>query len=185
MVEAPPRTRLTRVSSISVARTQPAPALVETGGDRGGLSRATAASAAPVVAATAAAAHGAPAISAAPVPDRSPIRPAPSRTAVLAAFQAASRPVPAAAVARPAPAVAPPPVAPAPPPMLMVAPMSRASVSRVETAVASAPNGNRSPAEPAPAMPDFDALADYVLERLRSELRDGRERLGLLLDDSR
>ncbi|MFP5365228.1 MAG: hypothetical protein ACLGI5_21165 [Thermoleophilia bacterium] len=38
---------------------------------------------------------------------------------------------------------------------------------------------------PAPsAAPDLEALADYVLERLRGELRDGRERLGLLLDDS-
>ena len=36
-----------------------------------------------------------------------------------------------------------------------------------------------------PAGPDLDALADYVLERLRHELRDGRERLGFLLDDLR
>jgi hypothetical protein len=66
---------------------------------------------------------------------------------------------------------------PAPPP-----PMSSPRLSRVET------NGS-SPAEPgpsqAPAGPDLDALADYVLERLRDELRDGRERLGFLLDDIR
>jgi hypothetical protein len=37
---------------------------------------------------------------------------------------------------------------------------------------------------PAPA-PDLDAIADHVLERLRQELRDGRERLGFLLDDIR
>jgi hypothetical protein len=33
--------------------------------------------------------------------------------------------------------------------------------------------------------PDLDALADYVLERLRQELRDGSERLGFLLDEIR
>jgi hypothetical protein len=36
-----------------------------------------------------------------------------------------------------------------------------------------------------PPAPDLDAIADHVLERLRHELRDGRERLGFLLDDIR
>jgi hypothetical protein len=44
----------------------------------------------------------------------------------------------------------------------------------------------RSPQMPeSPPAPDLDAIADHVLERLRHELRDGRERLGFLLDDIR
>ena len=44
----------------------------------------------------------------------------------------------------------------------------------------------RSPQMPdPPPAPDLDAIADHVLERLRHELRDGRERLGYLLDDIR
>ena len=62
--------------------------------------------------------------------------------------------------------------------------MSPARLSRVETAVSAAPNGSQSSNQSSPAAPDLDALADYVLERLRCELRDGRERLGYLLDDS-
>jgi hypothetical protein len=50
------------------------------------------------------------------------------------------------------------------------------------TPLPAAPVGAAS--ERAPEPPDLDALADYVLERLRHELRDGRERLGFLLDDS-
>ncbi len=47
-------------------------------------------------------------------------------------------------------------------------------------------NGSGSPQVSAQAEPpDLDALADHVLERLRHELRDGRERLGYLLDDLR
>jgi hypothetical protein len=56
------------------------------------------------------------------------------------------------------------------------------SLSRVQTAVSAAPGNDRAPSPQ--ATPDLDALADYVLERLRDELRDGRERLGFLLDDS-
>lgn len=62
--------------------------------------------------------------------------------------------------------------------------MSPVPLSRVQTAASAAPNGDRSPAQPAQSSPDLDALADYVLERLRGELRDGRERLGFLLDES-
>jgi hypothetical protein len=62
--------------------------------------------------------------------------------------------------------------------------MSPAPLSRVQTAVSAAPNGDRSPAQSGQSPPDLDALADYVLERLRGELRDGRERLGFLLDDA-
>jgi hypothetical protein len=42
----------------------------------------------------------------------------------------------------------------------------------------------RSESQQAPKPLDLDAVAEHVLERLRSELRDGRERLGFLLDDS-
>ena len=50
------------------------------------------------------------------------------------------------------------------------------------------PTGRRRPsrtARPPPSRPTSMLLADYVLERLRHELRDGRERLGFLLDDMR
>jgi hypothetical protein len=110
-------------------------------------------------------------------------RPAPTRNAVLAAFQSARAAAPAAAaVAAPAPLVAPAPpvlaVAPAPP-------MTAAPLARVERVAAPAPNGQRTDApRAAHVAPDLDALAEYVLDRLRRELRDGRERLGLLLDDS-
>ncbi len=196
--DLPRATRLTRVSAVDAPKPQAPPPLVETGADPGGTSaRATVAvsTPAPAVATWIAPAIGpAPAIAAVPAPAPSapaaapapepaptavPGRPAPSRTAVLAAFQSATRPA-AGAAALPAPAVAPP--APVP---LMVAPMSApVTLSRVETAVSSAPNSNRSSAQSSPAAPDLEALADYVLERLRGELRDGRERLGFLLDDS-
>ena len=56
------------------------------------------------------------------------------------------------------------------------------TLSRVETETAPP----QSDPAPAPAEPvDLDPLADHVLERLRHELRDGRERLGFLLDDNR
>jgi hypothetical protein len=58
----------------------------------------------------------------------------------------------------------------------------RSPLSRVETSDPPAPPRDAAPAaEP----PDLDLLAEYVLERLRHELRDGRERLGFLLDDVR
>jgi hypothetical protein len=96
-------------------------------------------------------------------------RPAPTRTAVLAAFsQAVDR----------APVIPPPPPTPA---RSSIAPLMRAPLSRVETdPPASATND-----APAAKEPDLDAIADFVLERLRHELRDGRERLGFLLDDMR
>ena len=57
-------------------------------------------------------------------------------------------------------------------------------LSRVQTTAPQAsPEMNGSPTKPDPV--DLDALAEHVLERLRHELRDGRERLGYLLDDSR
>lgn len=111
-------------------------------------------------------------------------RPAPTRAAVLAAFQAASpAPTAAAAVALPAPA---------PPPPLSLAPVSTpvshvspAPLSRLRTGEATGAPEQRSTPRQAQEPPDLDALADYVLERLRGELRDGRERLGFLLDDTR
>jgi hypothetical protein len=96
-------------------------------------------------------------------------RPAPTRTAVMAAFSHAVERVPVVAP--------PPPVTPA---RDAIAPLMRSPLSRVET-------GSSPPREEAPAAesPDLDAIADFVLERLRHELRDGRERLGFLLDDMR
>jgi len=102
----------------------------------------------------------------------------------MAAFQTATRAVVSApAIAAPAPVVTP---APAPPPLAIepIAPMAPAApLARLSSGSSSAPDVQR--AEPQPqASPDLDALADYVLDRLRGELRDGRERLGFLLDDS-
>ena len=117
-----------------------------------------------------------------PEPPTTAGRPAPTRTEVLAAFQAAS-PSPSSAAAN---AVASP--APAPPAALAPAPMSHVSpapLARLRTGDDPAPIEQRFSAQQAQsAAPDLDALADYVLERLRRELRDGRERLGFLLDDS-
>ncbi|HVL95533.1 MAG TPA: hypothetical protein VM266_06700 [Solirubrobacteraceae bacterium] len=109
-----------------------------------------------------------------------PERPAATRPAVLAAFRAAAHPPAPAAAALPAPAIAPPaPLAAAPPPHVSPAPISRL---RSDAPVA----GSRERPEPREAEKplDLDAIADHVLERLRGELRDGRERLGFLLDDS-
>jgi hypothetical protein len=97
---------------------------------------------------------------------------------VLAAFQTATRPAatpaPAsAAVAAPVPAAAPAPT---------ITPMASTTLARFTSATSPPPSGLRSDAQP--ATPDLDALAEFVLERLRDELRDGRERLGFLLDDS-
>ena len=96
-----------------------------------------------------------------------------------------------------------PPAAPAPAPRAPVAAVSapalaiartpsRSSFSssgvlaRAEMAAAqSGQNGNAPQAPANPPAPDLDAIADHVLERLRHELRDGRERLGFLLDDIR
>jgi hypothetical protein len=116
-------------------------------------------------------------------------RPAPTRAATLAAYRnalQAAAPPPAAAPLAPAAAIAAPAIAP----VLAVArwpkppPMSRPpTLARVQT---DAPPQNG--AEPQAAKsepPDLDALTDHVLERLRHELRDGRERLGYLLDDLR
>jgi hypothetical protein len=61
--------------------------------------------------------------------------------------------------------------------------MSSPRLSRVE--IDPPPQNGNAPAPAAAAAPDLDALADHVLERLRNELRDGRERLGFLLDDIR
>jgi hypothetical protein len=118
-------------------------------------------------------------------------RPAPTRAAVAAAFQQALRP-------QPAPAISPPPATPAParaaavlarsaapsaPALAPPSPWSSSPLSRVETAGGS--QGIDAETKPAAEPVDLDALADFVLERLRHELRDGRERLGFLLDDSR
>lgn len=113
-----------------------------------------------------------PLLSALPVPaEGGPFiaRPAPTRTAVLAAFSHA--------VER-APVVPPPAPTPA---QSSIAPLMRAPLSRVETDSPSPHADGESGAK----APDLDAIADFVLERLRHELRDGRERLGFLLDDMR
>jgi hypothetical protein len=59
------------------------------------------------------------------------------------------------------------------------------TLSRVESNAPVAQNGGGPQAAQSPEAPDLDALTDHVLERLRHELRDGRERLGYLLDDLR
>ena len=123
-------------------------------------------------------------------------RPEPTRSAVLAAYRRATPA--AAAMAPPAPAPAPVRMAPAAAPALAVARVAapprltqspftqRPTLARAETGESAAPpqqNGNAPQTPASPAAPDLDALADHVLERLRHELRDGRERLGFLLDD--
>jgi hypothetical protein len=116
-------------------------------------------------------------------------RPEPTRAATLAAYRnamAASAP-PAAAPLAPRVSVAAPAIAPVlavarwptPPPMTRPVPLAR-----VET-IPTMQNGGRPQEAAQPEPPDLDALADHVLERLRHELRDGRERLGYLLDDLR
>lgn len=72
---------------------------------------------------------------------------------------------------------------------MSLAPMSHLSpapLARLRTGESAggdpAPNRDHPPQAQKPV--DLDALADYVLERLRSELRDGRERLGFLLDEA-
>jgi hypothetical protein len=58
-----------------------------------------------------------------------------------------------------------------------------APLARVESGASPAQTADAPQAKPEP--PDLDAIADHVLERLRHELRDGRERLGYLFDDER
>jgi hypothetical protein len=113
----------------------------------------------------------------------------PTRAASFAAYRAAApasapaaapaRMAPVAAIAPPAPAALAPSLArwPAPPP-----PIGSRRLARVE---AEPEKGVERDDRAAPAVPDLDALADYVLGRLRDELRDGRERLGFLFDDLR
>lgn len=64
-----------------------------------------------------------------------------------------------------------------------VSPWASAPLTRVITSDTGSPDAPERAATPEPM--DLDAVADFVLERLRHELRDGRERLGFLLDDSR
>jgi hypothetical protein len=117
-------------------------------------------------------------------PRQSSGRPAPTRAATLAAYRNA---LPAAAPLAPSAAVAAPAIAPVlavarwptPPPMTRPAPLARVESS------APAQNGAEPQASAKSEPPDLDALTDHVLERLRHELRDGRERLGYLLDDLR
>jgi hypothetical protein len=73
---------------------------------------------------------------------------------------------------------------PAPAPAPLISPFGVSRLQRVETEDASSAPGPAPKPEARPEPVDFDALADHVLERLRHELRDGRERLGFLLDDS-
>jgi hypothetical protein len=100
-----------------------------------------------------------------------------------------------------------------PAPIVAASSLMRAPLSRVEAAVSGAPapapdasvdaeqqqadspasqpaassTMGPAPRDSAPAAepPDLDAITDHVLERLRHELRDGRERLGFRLDDMR
>ncbi len=117
-------------------------------------------------------------------------RPEPTREAVLAAYRRA------AAVA---PIAQPPPrprttsgpviarsVAPAQVPAHPLSESPFAHLQRVVDLQPAPADGAqmRSSADPRPQTPNLDELADYVLERLRDELRDGRERLGFLLEDS-
>ena len=122
-------------------------------------------------------------------------RPEPTRAAVLAAYRNAA-PAPAmpsmAPPAAPAPAPRAPVAAVSAPALAIARTPSRSSFSssgvlaRAEMAAAqSGQNGNAPQAPANPPAPDLDAIADHVLERLRHELRDGRERLGFLLDDIR
>ena len=130
-----------------------------------------------------------------PAATPAPARPEPTREAVLSAYHRAIAALPAVPTAP----FAPPPPRPAPattvsmlarsasrptpaPTAPLITPFGISRLSRVETENSSPPTSNDAPkAEPV----DLDALADHVLERLRHELRDGRERLGFLLDDNR
>ena len=89
---------------------------------------------------------------------------------------------PAAALALAAPAA--PAHPPIPSPLMRPVPLSRVTLDASPQSVDASGDAGRQAAA-APAGPDLDVLADYVLERLRHELRDGRERLGFLLDDAR
>jgi hypothetical protein len=122
-------------------------------------------------------------------------RPAPTRSAVLGAFQQAMRSpavAPQAAARRAAQAgpaaaalgIATPLPAPVAAPLMRPATLARVADTAPARVLDAAGQSAPAPAPAAPA-PDLDALADYVLERLRHELRDGRERLGYLLDDTR
>ena len=150
---------------------------------------------APVGAAAPAPAPLAPAAAPAPAPAVVPtVSAAPASVAMLARAPA------------PRPVVLPPPATPAPAGALTAAMAlarwpSRSATSR--TLARSAVPDQEPPPEPvalqspqtqngtapqtpaSPPAPDLDAIADHVLERLRHELRDGRERLGFLLDDIR
>lgn len=178
------------MSAVSAAPREIPQSMVETRSDPGATSARTIL-AGPVPQPTRAAAPspqfeaGVPAVAtpspAAPSPAAVPGRPEPTRSAVLTAFQSAARPAAsdAPALAPAAPAAArpgPPPIAITP-----MSPIAPATLARVQTS--SAPSHERS-TQPPSAAPDLEALAEYVLERLRGELRDGRERLGFLLDDS-
>jgi hypothetical protein len=117
-----------------------------------------------------------------PAAPRAAGRPEPTRAATLAAYRNALPAVPSPSAAVAAPAIAPVLAVarwPSPPPMTRPA-----TLARVEGSGPVAQNGD-APAAAKPESPDLDALADHVLERLRHELRDGRERLGYLLDDLR
>jgi hypothetical protein len=151
--------------------------------------------AAPPVAAPAAPQPGASVALAAP-PASTPVeaRPEPTREAVLAAYRRAMA-AQAAAAPAPSPALPPAPATtvsvlarsaarPAPAPAPAITPFGISTLARVQV---DDPAGEPDTTDDAPAAepPDLEALADYVLERLRHELRDGRERLGYLLDDTR
>jgi hypothetical protein len=123
------------------------------------------------------------------------VRTLPAQSVRAAAAPLAPGPVLARAPAH-RPASTAPPAAAAPPPGSITAAMAlarwpAAPAPMLQRATVGAPpapqqNGVQQPGPAAaPAAPDLDALTDHVLERLRHELRDGRERLGYLLDDIR
>jgi hypothetical protein len=121
-----------------------------------------------------------------PAAHRLGARPEPTRADTLAAFRNALPP--GAAPLAPSP-FATAAAAPAIAPVLAVArwpaprPVTAPTLARAETSPQPAQGIDAS--RPSAQPPDLDALADHVLERLRHELRDGRERLGYLLDELR
>jgi hypothetical protein len=155
----------------------PAPASSAASAAAGTALAAPAAPAAP--SSTSLAAVAGPVLARTPQPSVSRARPEPTRAAVLAAYRnAAPGPPPRTAgptLARSEAAPTPTVSQPSPSPFSNPTPSAEPQSAR---------NGNAPQSAGADA-PDLDALADYVLERLRHELRDGRERLGYLLDDIR
>lgn len=187
---APARATLVRASGAGVGVTPAAPHTSATTNLAAQGTREAATASAPLVAPLPA--TKAPADSVAVAARASPAtgRPEPTRAALFAAFQKAS---PAPSAFSPAPPARAPsaavaraaPLSPALTVARWAAPAPMATLARVQTATASGPSASSPQTSAGADAPDLDALTDHVLERLRHELRDGRERLGYLLDDLR